>query len=168
MVAPDSNEDYIRAPRRIPPFNNILLRDLKLGNGVGRMFYTVHPVVLNIWSKITIIVAVDEKGNVYEWGIGYGKGIKEPEVVLAGKDIQRIEASADRIFALSKDGTLYSLPISKVDQQEGPKPDEPSWIPFVKSKAPISYKTLTVPLEYFDKYLLHLSETQYGAQADTT
>lgn len=98
---------------------------------------------------------MDENGNVYEWGIGYGKGIKKPEVVLAGKDIQRIEASADRIFALSKEGTLYSLPISKVDQQAGPKPDEPSCIPFKKSKALVSYKTLKVPLEYFDKYLLH-------------
>ncbi|KAF8436449.1 regulator of chromosome condensation 1/beta-lactamase-inhibitor protein II [Terfezia claveryi] len=131
VVAPASNEDYIRAPRRIPFFNNILLRDLKLEKDVG--------------------LAVDEKGNVYEWGIGYGKDINEPEVVLAGKDIQRIEASADRIFALSKDGTLYSLPIIKVDQREGPKPDEPSWIPFTKSKAPVSYKTLKVPLEYFDK-----------------
>ncbi|KAF8423800.1 putative mitochondrial protein Fmp25 [Tirmania nivea] len=131
VVAPDLDEDYIRAPRRVPFFNNILLRDLKLEKDVG--------------------LAVDEQGNVYEWGIGYGKGIKEPEVVLAGKDIQRIEASADRIFALSKDGTLYSFPISKVDQQEGPKPDEPSWIPFTKSKARISHKTLKVPLEYFDK-----------------
>lgn len=110
---------------------------------------------------------MDEKGNVYEWGTGYSKGIKEPEVVLAGKDIQRIESSADRIFALSKHGTLYSLPISKVDQQEGPKPDEPSWIPFIKSKALVSYKTLKVPLEYSDRYLVHLFEAQHCAQADT-
>jgi len=48
VVAPESNEDYIRAPRRMNFFNNILLRDLKLGKDLGRMFYPVDPAILNI------------------------------------------------------------------------------------------------------------------------
>ena len=39
VVAPDSSEDYIRAPRRLAFFDNILIRDLKLGNDVGRTFH---------------------------------------------------------------------------------------------------------------------------------
>lgn len=91
---------------------------------------------------------------MYEWGIGYSKGVTRPEMILMGKDIKKVQASADRIFALSKDGTVYSLPRTKKDQEEGPKLDEPGWIPYSKSKASISYKTMKVPLDYFDKYLI--------------
>ena len=95
-------------------------------------------------------------GNVYEWGTRYSNDSREPEIVLAGKNIQKVQASEDRIFALSKGGVLYSLPRAKADQQEGPKPEESTWIPFLSRTSPVSYRTLYVPLEYFDKYISFL------------
>jgi hypothetical protein len=35
VVAPDSNEDLIKSPRRISAFDNVLLRDLKLDRNIG-------------------------------------------------------------------------------------------------------------------------------------
>lgn len=94
---------------------------------------------------------MDERGNLYEWGTGYSKGIRKPEVILAGKDIKAVQASADRVFALSRDGTIYSIPKSKIGQQEGPKPDEASSIPFMTRKSPICYRKINVPLGYFER-----------------
>ncbi|KAF8468961.1 regulator of chromosome condensation 1/beta-lactamase-inhibitor protein II [Kalaharituber pfeilii] len=130
VVAPDSSEECIRGPRRLECFDNVLLRDLKLSSNLG--------------------LAVDEKGNLYEWGTGYSENIKAPEIVLAGKDIQSVEASADRIFALSRAGKIYSLPKAKRDQQEGPKPDEPGVLPFLKHISPVSYRILQVPLNFLE------------------
>lgn len=93
-----------------------------------------------------------ENGDLLQWGIGYSEGIKKPELTLAGKNLQRVEMSADRIFALSKDGIVYSLPKSKKEQEEGYKPSESGWIFFVKGKAKVSYKKVELPLSHFEKY----------------
>ncbi|RPB15288.1 RCC1/BLIP-II [Morchella conica CCBAS932] len=130
VVAPDSNEDLIKSPRRISAFDNVLLRDLKLDRNIG--------------------VAVNEKGDILQWGTGYAPDIKEPEKTLTGKDITTVEISGDRVFALSKDGKIYSLPMSKKDQTESTKLSESSWIPGVSSESKISYRLLKPELGYFE------------------
>ena len=131
VAAPDLDETTIKNPRRIASFNGQLLRDLKM--------------------ERTFAAAVAENGDLYQWGTSYSAEAKEPERTLKGKDLIGVTLSNDRILALSKDGTVYSLPTSKEDQISGPKQSESSWIPFWPSTAKISYRTLKPQLSRSEK-----------------
>lgn len=122
VVAPDSNEAVIKAPRRIAYFDGQILRDLKLDRDFG--------------------VAVTEKGDLVQWGTAFSKDVSVPEVTLKGKDIAKVAISRDRIIALSSDGSVYSIPVSKSDQENGVKETTKSWIPFWSETASTSYRSL--------------------------
>ncbi|KAL9106943.1 MAG: hypothetical protein Q9227_008066 [Pyrenula ochraceoflavens] len=122
VAAPDSDEAYIKIPRRIPFFDDKLLRDLKL----DRMFGA----------------AVTESGDLLQWGKDFCEEETQPTVTLKGKNLKQIEISRDRILALSENGAVYSLPVSQYEQREGPKPMESSWVPFWNASSPISYRPL--------------------------
>ncbi|KAK4198800.1 regulator of chromosome condensation 1/beta-lactamase-inhibitor protein II [Triangularia verruculosa] len=96
VAAPDSKETSIKAPRRIPYFDGQILRDLKLERDFG--------------------VAVNEKGDLVQWGVGFNRDTPTPEVTLRGKDITKIAVSRDRVIALSSNGQVYSIPVAKADQ----------------------------------------------------
>ena len=122
VVAPESDENVIRLPRRVPIFDGKLLRDIKLDRAFG--------------------AAITENGDLLQWGTGYAPEAREPAATLEGKDLVSVEISKDRIIALSSSGKVYSLPVSQLDQASGPKPSETSWIPFFTSSASISYREL--------------------------
>ena len=122
VVAPDLDETLIRKPRRIPCFDGILLRDIKLDRSFG--------------------AAITEKGDLLQWGIGYSKDSREPTATLTGKGLVSLTISRDRILALGSNGKVYSLPVSQEDQASGPKPSESSWIPYLNFSSSISYRTL--------------------------
>ena len=123
VVAPDQpQETVIKTPRRISWFDGKLLRDVKLDRNFA--------------------AAIDEKGNLLQWGTGYKHDIREPEVTLKGKDLVGLSLSRDRIFGLSSSGKVYSVPVSAEDQESGSKPSEASWIPFWAWRSPVSYRTL--------------------------
>lgn len=122
VAAPDSTDAYIKTPRRLSYFDDILLRDLKLDRSFG--------------------AAVLENGDLVQWGKAYSEDIAQPTVTLKGKDLKQIAISRDRIIGLSKNGTVYSIPASKLDQETGHKPSESSWIPFLSTSASISYRKL--------------------------
>ncbi|KAJ9620917.1 hypothetical protein H2203_007503 [Taxawa tesnikishii (nom. ined.)] len=124
VVAPDSDEKYIKSPRRIPFFDGMLLRDIKLDRTFG--------------------AAIDEKGNLLQWGTGYSPETTQPTVTLKGKNLVSLTISRDRIIGLSSSGKVYSIPVSAEDQQAGTKPSESSWIPFWSSTSPISYRNITI------------------------
>jgi alpha-tubulin suppressor-like RCC1 family protein len=113
------------------------LRDLKISENVG--------------------VAVLDSGDVVFWGQGYtaiqtqaaitgrkrksssSMGIPKPEVTLAGKDIAKVEISNDVVYALSKKGAVFAIPVSKERQQTGPKLQESAWFGLSSNQASISY-----------------------------
>ncbi|KAK4250018.1 regulator of chromosome condensation 1/beta-lactamase-inhibitor protein II [Corynascus novoguineensis] len=124
VVAPDSSETVVKTPRRIPYFDDQLLRDLKLDRDFG--------------------AAVTEKGDLVQWGVGFSKDTLTPTVTLKGKDLSKVAVSRDRIIALSSNGSVYSIPVAKSDQESGEKPTtKSSWLPFWSSDASISYRSLT-------------------------
>ncbi|KAL2176632.1 regulator of chromosome condensation 1/beta-lactamase-inhibitor protein II [Thermothelomyces heterothallicus CBS 202.75] len=125
VVAPDSNETVIKTPRRIPYFDGKLLRDLKLDRDFG--------------------VAVTEEGDLVQWGTAFSKDAVTPTVTLKGKDLSKIAVSRDRIIALSSNGSVYSIPVAKSDQESGEKPTSKSWLPFWSAEASMSYRLLTPP-----------------------
>lgn len=122
VAAPDSNEPYVKTPRRLSYFDDVLLRDLKLDRNFG--------------------AAVLENGDLVQWGRAYSEDTAQPVVTLKGKDLKKIEISRDRVIGLSNNGIVYSIPVSKSDQEGGHKPGESSWIPFLNTSASISYRKL--------------------------
>ena len=122
VVAPDSDDSLIKQPRRIPFFDGLLLRDIKLDRDFG--------------------AAVTENGDLLQWGIGYSKETREPVATLKGKNITSITISRNRIVALGSGGKVYSLPVSQEDQARGAKLTESSWIPFWSSRSKISYRLI--------------------------
>lgn len=123
VTAPDSDEAFVKTPRRLPFFDGKLLRDLKLDKTFG--------------------AAIDERGNLLQWGTAYSKESRLPAVTLRGKDLVSMDISRDRILGLSSSGKVYSIPVSEASQQSGNKPSEASWIPFWSGKAQISYRILS-------------------------
>jgi alpha-tubulin suppressor-like RCC1 family protein len=122
VVAPDSDEAFIKTPRRIPFFDGKLVRDIKLDRNFG--------------------AAIAENGDLLQWGTGFSATSPGPEVTLEGKNLVKLSISRDRIIALSSGGTVYSIPASQADQSSGPKTLESSWFPFWKSRANVSYRKL--------------------------
>ena len=142
VAAPDSDDAVIKTPRRITFFDGQLLRGLKLDR--------------------TFAVAIAENGDLYQWGTSYSADAREPQRTLRGKNLVCVTLSNDRIIALSKNGTVYSLPVSKEDQLSGPKCSEPSWIPFWASSSPISYRTLKPKLPWRETVNAIASGSEHG------
>ncbi|CAK7236124.1 hypothetical protein SBRCBS47491_009529 [Sporothrix bragantina] len=149
VVAPDSPEAFVKEPRRIAFFDGQFLRDLRLDSEVG--------------------VAVNERGDVLQWGAGYwgkaavtaatkAKAVLIPVTTLKGKDIVKVALSNDRVIALSASGAVYSLPISQADAlPASTAPSQPSsssssgwgslfWSSSAGSSIPaVGVRTLTPP-----------------------
>ncbi|EMD96879.1 hypothetical protein COCC4DRAFT_172470 [Bipolaris maydis ATCC 48331] len=123
VVAPDSDEKYIKTPRRLSFFDGKLLRDIKLDKNFG--------------------AAIDEKGDLLQWGTAYADDVKEPVKTLTGRNLKSLAISRDRIIGLSNNGSVYSIPVSQAEQKEGPKPKSKSWIPFWGGSNDISYRERT-------------------------
>lgn len=125
VVAPDSDQPYVKVPRRITFFDGKLLRDLKLDKSSG--------------------AAIDENGNLLQWGLGYSSSNAQPVITLAGKNLTALSLSRDRVLALSASGHVYSIPVDAEEQKTGVRQDESTWVPFWSFKAAISYRRLTPP-----------------------
>ncbi len=131
VVDPDAKESVVKHPRRLPYFDNHVLKDLKLGETSG--------------------AAITENGDLVQWGKGYSETDFKPTKTLAGKNLISLSMSHDRIVALSSDGKVYSLPISSHDQSSGRKSDEKSWVPFWTGKASLSYRLIQPSLKLGEK-----------------
>lgn len=126
VIDPNSDEKYIKTPRRLSYFDNQLLRDMKLTQNFG--------------------AAVTENGDLVQWGLGFSKQDPSPAATLRGKDIVKLDVSVDRILALSRNGAVYSVPSSRDDQQDGAKSEQKSssWSLWGSAgKEAIHFRTLT-------------------------
>lgn len=126
VIDPNSSDKYIKLPRRINFFDHQLLRDLKLTQSFG--------------------AAIDEKGNLVQWGLGFSKDDPTPSTTLKGKDLVKIQVSTDRIIGLSRTGDVYSVPSSKDDLESGVKQKQQgsSWSLWSSGgKEAVSFRNLT-------------------------
>ncbi|KAK1829390.1 regulator of chromosome condensation 1/beta-lactamase-inhibitor protein II [Podospora conica] len=122
VVDPESDEPVVKTPKRLRWFDGQLLRDLKLDQNFG--------------------AAITEKGDLVQWGAAFDKTATSPVPTLQGKDLVKISLSRDRIIALSRDGSVYSVPVSSQQQKAGEKPSESSWVPFWSGRSSVSYLPL--------------------------
>lgn len=123
VVAPDSDDNFVKTPRRIAALDGVLLRDIKLDRNFA--------------------AAIDERGDLLQWGTAFSKDAREPTKTLRGKNLISCAISRDRIIALSNSGSVYSIPVSQEEQRTGPKPASTSWIPFWGSSKDPSYRIHT-------------------------
>ncbi|KAI0477043.1 regulator of chromosome condensation 1/beta-lactamase-inhibitor protein II [Xylaria cf. heliscus] len=122
VAAPDSTDSVIKTPRRIAYFDGQLIRDMKLDKEFG--------------------AAITERGDLIQWGTGFSKDNPTPTPTLKGKNLVRLEISRDRIVALGKDGSVYSIPAAQSDQNRGKKSASSSWS-FWSNPSQINYRQLT-------------------------
>ena len=137
VAAPDSDETLIKQPRRIPFFDGLILRDIKLDRNFG--------------------AAITEKGDLLQWGIGFSTDVRQPTPTLTGKGLTAVTISRDRIIALASNGKVYSLPVSHEDQVKGAKTMERSWLPFWSSRANVSYRLLQPQVMGWGEKILSIS-----------
>lgn len=55
-------------------------------------------------------VGVDQSGNVYGWGSGFGKDVtssRQPKLLLKGANITEVKCTDSHVFSLSKSGNVY-------------------------------------------------------------
>ncbi|KAI0533975.1 regulator of chromosome condensation 1/beta-lactamase-inhibitor protein II [Xylaria digitata] len=121
VAAPDSTDTVIKTPRRIAYFDGQLIRDIKLDKEFG--------------------AAITERGDLVQWGTGFSKENPLPTPTLKGKNLVHLEISRDRIIALGKDGSVYSLPVAQSDQSSGQKSTSSSWS-FWSNPSKINYRRL--------------------------
>ncbi|KAJ5674113.1 hypothetical protein N7462_009552 [Penicillium macrosclerotiorum] len=131
VVDPGSKDTDIKTPRRLKYFDGQVLRDFKIDEKFG--------------------AAITENGDLVQWGKGYSETDFKPTKTLTGKNLTSITLSESRIIALSSDGRVYSLPISKEEQATGPKAREGSWVPFYGGNSTLSYRVLTPNLKLGEK-----------------
>lgn len=72
-------------------------------------------------------------------------------MTLKGKNIEKVELTADKVVALSKDKQIYTFPISHSLQLEGVKVSESGWIPGTSSESAISYRTVKPELGFRER-----------------
>lgn len=131
VVDPGSKDTDVKTPRRFKYFNGQVLRDFKVDEKSG--------------------AAITEDGDLVQWGKGFSETEYKPSKTLTGKNLKSLAISENRIIALSSDGSVYSLPISKEEQKTGPKRRESSWVPFWGSQSGLSYRILNPTLGLGEK-----------------
>ncbi|KAE8450062.1 hypothetical protein EG329_007202 [Mollisiaceae sp. DMI_Dod_QoI] len=137
VAAPDSDEQFIKTPRRIPYFDGKIIRDIKLDRNFG--------------------AAITENGDLLQWGTGFSATSRGPTPTVRGKDLTKLAISRDRIIALSSNGTVYSIPAAQEDQSSGSKLLESTWFPFWKSRSSISYRKLQPSYMSWGEKILDIS-----------
>ncbi|KAK6349859.1 hypothetical protein TWF696_006121 [Orbilia brochopaga] len=131
VAAPESDEAFVKAPRRIAFFDGHLLRDIQMAADKG--------------------VAVTENGDIYQWGTAYTPDCRAPVLTFPGKDIVKVGLSEDRVVALSSSGKVYSIPFSKEEQEVFAKPTEYGKMPFSSWTSAVSYRNLTPQLGWWER-----------------
>lgn len=76
-----------------------------------------------------IVVAVDESGDVVQWGLGFDPAstpptsADAPHKTLSGKDIMSIQVGDHKVFALSRKGEIFVFPAQLDAQRIGKGPE---------------------------------------------
>ena len=103
------------------------------------------------------------------WGVGYEKDRKGvfsiPHPVFVGKDILSVTASRSKIFALSRKGVIYIIPVDGTKQRVGDEKRKAKalWykLPYLRGTSDVGtdYEPLKtdVPLRKGEKYVVALS-----------
>lgn len=87
VAAPELKDAVVRFPENMQALDGMALRDVQFSNDVG--------------------VAVDASGNIIQWGTGFDPASPCPSQTVTGLDIERVQISGSKVFALSRSGHVY-------------------------------------------------------------
>lgn len=152
LVAPGSDVEVVKKPTPLPFFEAEALRDLVLHEKYAgkylvlklrpiysisctrynkndlHIFLTKMFFVLRSW-----IVAVDGRGDIYTWG-SETIATEGPKSLLRHHDIKQVCCTSNKIYALSRAGQLFVLPIGvdhqSPSQSSGSRSSHLSWWPW--------------------------------------
>ncbi|KAJ3374794.1 hypothetical protein GGF31_006692 [Allomyces arbusculus] len=114
-------ENCVKRPQRMRFFDGVALRGVVFGEDVA--------------------VAIDARGDVFQWGHRFAPTARDPIRTLAGLDIVQVHVARDALFALSRAGTLYMVPIEAAAQAQMSGTDPltlPRATPAIRSESPKS------------------------------
>ncbi|KAI5279886.1 hypothetical protein KEM52_004253, partial [Ascosphaera acerosa] len=97
-----SKKTTVKLPRRLRWFDGRVVRHLSVTEDAG--------------------AAVLANGDLVQWGAAFAPGLSAPQPTLVGRDLVEVSLARDRVLALARDGTVYSLPMARDAQLTGPKP----------------------------------------------
>lgn len=118
LVTEDSQYDYVPIFKRLDVFDNFIVKDLAIGSKSGAL--------------------INDKGDLYQWGSGFGGNSKEP--TIKGKKLKKVQISNETLYVLSDHGEVFYLPENFKLQNEI-KNIEKGWFRFYKA----NYFKLDVP-----------------------
>ncbi|KAJ6547379.1 RCC1 BLIP-II [Mycena capillaripes] len=100
---------------------------------------------------------VDARGDVYQWGEGYaspGLDDAQPTRTLSGKNIVKLQLNNNRVFALSKSGSIYVLDANASNQALA-QSNGPAWWKFWASPQRVDFAELTPqsPFGWSEKFV---------------
>ncbi|TKY87366.1 hypothetical protein EX895_004043 [Sporisorium graminicola] len=141
VVAPDAPQvTLVRSPRSIPFFDGVALRDINLQEKHGVAVDANGDVYQ--WGLGFFDPALREAAAIEDVPLGRRREkasanlnaplgstaslVLNPVKTLTGKNIIKVEATEEKIYALSKDGHVY---VFSVVQQLQSKPKYPGWSP---------------------------------------
>jgi alpha-tubulin suppressor-like RCC1 family protein len=81
---------------------------------------------------------VTSNGDVLQWGVGFSTGDRKPKKTLKGKNIVKLALTRDKVYALSKSGSVYVFASSSNDQRKYPELAKEPWYAFWRTNPGVS------------------------------
>lgn len=96
LVVDDNSYNYIPIFKRLDIFDNFIVKDISIDEKSGAL--------------------INEKGDLYQWGLGFNGDSKNP--TIKGKKLIKVKISNNTIYALTKNGEVLYLPVNFELQKE--------------------------------------------------
>lgn len=141
MAAPGSPDvEMIKRPKVVKAFEGQLLRDLTLSETYGGTFPHLRTTFFTLAHPLPFsIAAVDEKGDVLQWGLGFDPSPSgaSPRKTLQHQDIVKLSATKNKLYALNRSGEVFVVPAELEKQRLGAEARrESGWWAVWQSKDP--------------------------------
>ena len=134
VPAPDGKASSVPFPKVLQVLDGMAWRDVQLNE--------------------TCAVAVDAGGDVVQWGTGFDASKEAgPAKTLTGMDIQRVQLSGGKVYALSRSGHVYVFSQAREHQQ----PVKSSWLSSSIDVVKLSADEKLVDIVAGDHHVLGLS-----------
>lgn len=95
LVEPTGEFDVVPLFKRLDVFDNFVVRDIVMGEKSGAL--------------------VNDKGDLYQWGKGFGGDSKQP--TLKGKGLVKVQISNGVVYALNGKGEVFGLAEDAAEQK---------------------------------------------------
>lgn len=121
VVKPESSVRHSKYPERLSFFDGLILRDLKLNTKIADDKDGVNIYLNTATQKPPIDssgLAIDQHGDVIQWGKGFSKDSPLPAYTVKGKNFVRAEFSNKTVYLMDLKNRLYSMPVEGTGNKE--------------------------------------------------